>query len=132
MKSERLGQNISGLRHGPFGGVDEQQDAVDEGKRALDLPSEVGVAGSVDEVDLGALPLDRCGLGENRDASLALLVTGVHDAVDSGLMRGEDTGRGEHCVHQRRLAVVDVRDQRDVAKRSSRHGAGMVAVARFH
>jgi hypothetical protein len=36
--------------------VDQEERAVGHEKSALDLPPEVGVAGGVDDVDLGALP----------------------------------------------------------------------------
>ena len=45
-----------GLRHGAFGGVDEEEDAVDHPEDAFDLAAEVGVARRVDDVDLDALP----------------------------------------------------------------------------
>ena len=51
---ERLAQHEARLRHRPFGGVDQQQAAVGHLQHALDLAAEVGVAGRVDEVDLGA------------------------------------------------------------------------------
>ena len=47
---ERLAEHETGLRQRPFGGVDEQHDAVDHRERPLDLATEVGVAGRVDDV----------------------------------------------------------------------------------
>ena len=119
---QRLGQHVAGLRHRAFGGVDQQQHTVDHGERPLDLAAEVGVTGGVDEVDPGALPLDGGGLGEDRDAPLALLVVGVHDAVDPRLVGGEDAGGAQHGIDEGGLAVVDVRDERDVAKGGGSHG----------
>src|SRR6478735_4646640 len=100
-----------------------------------DLPTEVGVAGGVDDVDRHRLAVggragvvDRGVLREDRDALLALQVTGVHDALGDalGLVRGEGAGLAEHGVDQRGLAVVDVRDDGDVAQVvalcGSRHG----------
>ena len=55
---ERLAGDELGLRHRPFGGVDEQDDAVDHRQDALDLGAEIGVAGRVDDVDVGAVPFD--------------------------------------------------------------------------
>ncbi len=49
---ERLAGDELGLRHRPFGGVDEQDHAVDHGEDALDLGAEIGVAGRVDDVDV--------------------------------------------------------------------------------
>ena len=80
---EGLREDVAGLRLGAFGGVHEQEDAVDECQGPFDLAAEVGVAGSVDEVDAGPAPLDRRGLGEDGDPAFALLVVGVEDALDT-------------------------------------------------
>ena len=112
---ERLGQHVPGLRHRTFGGVHQQEHAVDHGERPLDLSCEVGVARRVDQVDRDTLPLDRGGLGEDGDAALALLVVRIHHSVDRCLVRGEDTGCGEQAIHEGGLAVIYVRDQRNVA-----------------
>ena len=122
---ERLAEHEAGLGERALGGVDEQHDAVDHRQAALDLATEVGVAGGVDDVDDhrlaaagGTRVVDRGVLREDRDALLALEVAGVHDTVGDalGLVRGEGAGLAEHRVDQRGLAVVDVRDDRDVAQ----------------
>ena len=111
-----LRQHVAGLGQRPLGRIDEQHHAVDHGQRPLDLAAEVGVAGRVDQVDPGALPLHRGRLGQDRDAPLALLVVRVHDPVDQLLVGVEHPGRSEHGVDQRGLAVVDVGDERDGTK----------------
>ena len=122
---ERLAQHEPGLGERALGGVDQQHDAVDHGQAALDLAAEVGVARGVDDVDRHRLAVgrragvvDRGVLGEDRDALLALEVTGVHDPLGDalGLVLGERAGLAEHRVDQGGLAVVDVRDDRDVAE----------------
>ena len=122
---ERLAQHEPGLRQRSLGGVHQQQHAVDHGQAALDLAAEVGVAGRVDDVDrdpaaVGSDVIDRGVLGEDGDALLALEVVGVeHPLVDLtgvGLVLGERSGLPEHRVDESRLAVVDVGDDRDVAK----------------
>ena len=55
-------------------------------------------------------------LGEDRDPLLALEVARVHDPVDDGLVRAERAGLAEHRVDERRLAVVDVGDDGDIAQ----------------
>ena len=55
-QAKRLAGDELGLRHRPFGGVDQQDHAVDHGEDALDLGAEIGVAGRVDDVDVGGLP----------------------------------------------------------------------------
>ena len=54
-------------------------------------------------------------LGEDRDALLALEVAGVEHALGHVLVRAEGAGLPEQRVDERRLAVVDVRDDGDVA-----------------
>ena len=121
---QRLGEHVAGLGQRALGGVDEQHHAVDHRQRPLDLTTEVGVAGGVDEVDPDAVPLDRGGLGEDGDAPLALLVVGVHDPVDEGGVLAEGARRTQEGIDQGGLAVVDVGDERDVAQRGGSVFAG--------
>ena len=78
---EGLGQHVAGLGQRAFGCIDQEHDAIDHLESALDFAAEIGVARSVDDVDLAALEEDGGVLGENGDAALALEVVGVHDAV---------------------------------------------------
>ena len=99
-----------------LGGVDEQDDAVDHGERPLDLATEVGVAGRVDDVQRDSRPdCDRGVLGEDRDALLTLEVARVHDALVDGLVGAERARLVQHRVDERGLAVVDVGDDGQVA-----------------
>ena len=82
---------------------------------ALDLAAEIGVARRVDDVDARALPDDRGRLGEDGDAALALEVVRVHGALGDLLVVAEGAALLQQAVDQRGLAVVDVRDDRDVA-----------------
>ena len=59
--------------------------------------------------------MDRGVLGEDGDAALALEVVGVHDALGDLLVGAEHAALAEQRVDQRRLAVVDVGDDGDVA-----------------
>ncbi len=119
-----LAEHEASLGERPLAGVDQQHDAVDHRQAALDLATEVGVAGGVDDVDRHALGgrravvVDRGVLREDRDPLLALQVTGVHHAVGHhlGLVHGEGTRLAEHRIHEGGLAVVDVRDDGDVAQ----------------
>src|SRR6185369_17583781 len=79
------------------------------------------------DVDLRPAPLDGGVLGEDRDAALALLVVGVHQAFGRpALVDLERTGGLEQAVDQRRLAVVDVRDDGDVADAGVAHGGSTI------
>jgi hypothetical protein len=83
---------------------------------ALDLAAEIGVAGRVDDVDARVLPVDRGRLGEDGDAALLLEIVGIHRAFGHALVLAERAGLLEQFVDQRGLAMVDVRDDRDVAE----------------
>ena len=83
--------------------------------RALDLAAKVSVAWRIDNVDLGILVMNRRVLGQNRNAALFFKIVRVHDAIGNSLVRAEGAGLAEHGIDKRGLAVVDVRDDGDVA-----------------
>ena len=68
-RGTRLLEHETRLRLRALDRVDDEQDAVDHVEDALDLAAEVSVARRVDEVELGALVVDRRVLRENRDAT---------------------------------------------------------------
>ncbi len=122
---QRLAQHVARLRQRAFAGVHQQHHAVHHLERALDFAAEVAVAGRVDDVDLDFGSVARAWrrmvedggvLGQDGDAALALQLVGVHHALDVGLVGAEDAALVQHGVDQRGLAVVDVRDDGDVAK----------------
>ena len=121
----RLLQDVAGLGQRTLGRIDEQQDRIDHQQRPLDLAAEVGVAGRVDDVEADVGVVDRRLLGEDRDALLALEVARIHDPIDDGLVGAERAGLAEHRVHERGLAVVDVRDDRHVAEVLAGRGGGV-------
>ena len=69
--------------------------------------------------------LDRRVLGEDRDPLLALEVGRVHDPLGDVLVLAERAGLPEHRVDERRLAVVDVGDDRDVPEVVARDEVGL-------
>src|SRR5258708_1573901 len=73
------------------------------------------MAGRVDDIDVRAVPLDRGALGQDRDAALALQVVGVHGALFHVLVFAYRAGLLEELVHERRLAMVDMGDDRNIA-----------------
>ena len=107
-------EHEAGLRQRAFGGVDQEDGAVDHGEGPLDLAAEIGVARRVEDVDLDALPDDRAVLGGYGDAALALEVHAVHEAFLGLLALAEHAGLAEHGVDEGGLAVVDVGDDGDV------------------
>jgi hypothetical protein len=112
---ECLAQHEPRLRQRALRCVDEQQDAVDHRQPALDLAAEVGVARRVDDVQLHAAVVHRRVLGEDRDALLALEVVAVEHALVHVLVGAKRPALPEHGVDQRRLPMVDMGDDRDVA-----------------
>src|SRR5688572_30193173 len=94
--------------------VDQQQRAFAGGKRARHLIAEVDMTGSVDQVEDvlssvagGVIQPDRMGL--DGDATLALEVHRVED-LRLHLTRLQGTGKLQKAIGERRLAMVDVRD----------------------
>ena len=120
-KLQRLLKHEARLRHGAFGCVDQQQNAVDHLEDTLDLAGEVGVARRVDNVDLVALIVNGRVFCKDGDAALALEIAGVHDPVDNGLILAVNAALLQHLVDQRGLAVVDVRDDCNVPNFILRH-----------
>ena len=112
---QRLLQNKAGLRHGTFDGVHQKQHARNHLQNALHLAGKIGVARGVDDVDLDILVISGGVLGENGDATLTLEVAAVHNALIYVLVGTENTALLEHFVNEGGLAVIDVRDDRDVS-----------------
>jgi hypothetical protein len=73
------------------------------------------VARGIDDVDEGVAIVDGGVLGEDRDAALAFEVGIVHRPLGDPLVGPENSALMEERVHERGLAVVDVRDDRHIA-----------------
>ena len=112
---ERFLHNEARLRHRAFRRVDEQKHAVHHFQNALHLAAEIGVPGGIDDVDLDAVVMHGCVFRQNGDAALALERVRVHDPLFDDLIFSESAALFEHLIHERRFAVVDVRDDRHVA-----------------
>lgn len=113
---ERLADDKFGLRHRAFGSVDENDRAVHHRENALDFTAKIGVAGSVDDVDARVLPDDRGRLGKNGNAALLFQIVRVHDAFGNALVLAERAGLLQELVDEGGFPMVNVRDDRDVAK----------------
>ena len=107
-------QHETGLRHAAFESIDQQQDTVRHVQHALDFSAEIAVPGRVDDVDLDILVHDRHVLGQDGDTSLAFEIVVVEDEFAQVLGAADQVGLVDHPVHERRLAVVDMCDNRDV------------------
>ena len=104
---ERLG--LDALR-----GVDEQHHPLAGGEAPRDLVAEVDVARGVDQVEDVVAPVHPHVLGLDRDAALALDVHRV-EVLGPHVAWVDRPGQLEDAIRQRRLAVVDVADDREVA-----------------
>src|SRR5213080_4799768 len=105
--------------------IDEQQRAFARGERARHLVREVDVAGRVDEVQdvlLAVVPRvvqpDRMRL--DGDAALALEIHGI-EHLRFHLARLQRACRLQEAIGKRRLAVIDVRDDREITDVSGIH-----------
>ena len=112
----RLGEDVAGLWQRALGRVHEQEDGVHHQQAALHLAPEVRVPGGVDDVEVDPAMLDRRLLGEDGDPLFTLKIPGVKDPIHHGLVGPEGTGLAQQGVDQRRLAVVDMRHDRQVAQ----------------
>ncbi len=101
--------------------IDDEEHAIDHLHDALDLAAEIGVAGRVDDVDVIVVPAKGRVLRPDGDALFALEIHRIHDALLHLLVGAKGAGLLEKLVHERGLAVVDVRDDGDVA--NVLHGA---------
>ena len=118
---ESLLQDELGLRHRALGGVHQQDGAIHHVEDALHLAAEIGVAGGVDDVDAGFLPVEGGHLGQNGDAALTLQVIRVHGALGDLLVLAERARLRQQPVDQGGLAVVDVGNDGDVAQIHGAH-----------
>ncbi len=106
----------TGLRLDTLDGRDNEYGAVEHGEGSLDLCDEVGVAGSVDQVDLDVPDRERDDGRTDRDAALAFEQVCVGDgvAVVDTADSGGDPGLEEEPFGQRGLTGVDVGDDPEV------------------
>jgi hypothetical protein len=64
-----------------LGGIDQKHHAVNHLQHALDLATEVRVAGCVDDVDLHVAVTHGCVLRHDGDPAFAFEIHRVHDAL---------------------------------------------------
>ena len=117
-----------GLRLHALRGIDDEDGALASLKRARHLVGEVDVARRVDQVQLVPLPGDADRLGLDRDSALALELHRV-EHLGTHLAARHRVRELEDAIGQRRLAVVDVRDDREVADSFQVHGRSAAAEA---
>ena len=107
------------LRFDALRGIDHEQRAFTRLQAARNLVGEVDVARRVDQVELILLAVLRLviqpnSMGLDRDAALALQVHRVENLLHHFALR-QGPGVLEQAVGKRRLAVVDMRDDREIS-----------------
>ncbi len=114
-----------GLRFDALAGVHDEQRAFAGRKRARDFVGKIDVTGSIDQVELvflavvGAV-MQADALGLDGDAALLFQIHGIED-LRGHFALGERAGKFEQAVGQRGLAVVDMRDDAEVADETGIH-----------
>ncbi len=116
---ERLIDVGERLRLDALAGVDHEQRALAGGERTVDLIGEVDMAGRVDEIEdvilavVGAV-IEPHRLRLDGDAALALDIHGIEHLLDHFALL-EPAGRLNQPVGQRRFAMIDMGDNREIA-----------------
>ena len=119
------------LRLDPLRRVDDEHGPLAGLERARDLVGEVDMPRRIDQVQLMTLPRNPHRLRLDRDAALALEVHRV-EQLRAHVTVGDRIRELQDAVGQRRLPMVDVGDDREVADPALVHGnqARMLAVMR--
>ncbi len=112
---ERLAEHEPRLWQRALRRVHQEDHPVDHGERPLHLTAEIRVARGVDDVDQQVLVVNRRVLRQDGDTALALEIGVVHHALDQALVDAENPALPEQGVDERGLAMVDVRDDGNVA-----------------
>ena len=108
-------QNVSGLGHRSLVCVDKKQHRIHRRENALDFSGEVCMSGRIDNVDMVVAPRNGAVFGANGDAALPFDLVVIHDPLFDACVRSENLSRPEDRIDERRLAVIDVRDNGDIA-----------------
>ena len=115
-------EHETGLRHGTFGSIHQQQHTVHHIHDAFHFAAEIGVTGCIHDVDLDRFASDRIRdgdgrvLGQDGDATLALEVVRVHHALGYLLVVTEGVRLAQETIHQGGFAMVDVGNDGNVTE----------------
>ena len=114
-----------GLCFHSLAGIHDEQRAFAGGKRARDFVGKIDVTGSIDEVELiflavGGAVMQANTLGFDGDAALFFQIHGI-EHLRGHFALGERAGKFEQAIGKGRLAVVDVRDDAEVADETGIH-----------
>jgi hypothetical protein len=114
---EGFAEDETGLSLGTIRGINDKQHAVDHVHDTLDFAAEIGVAGSIDDIDVVILIFEGGVFGADGNALFALKIHGIHDALfgGDGLVGAERAGLLEEAIDERGFPVVDVGDNGDIS-----------------
>ena len=129
---QRLAQHKFGLRHSALKCVDHKDYAIYHFQDTFYLAAEICVARCVDDVDFCILIKYCCIFGKNRDTSFALQIIRIHDALRDLLIGTENAALLQQLIDQRRLAVVDMRDNCYVSYIFSLHIACTLSFSSYY
>ena len=104
--------------------INEQDNPVHHGQGPLNFAPKVGMAGSVEHVYFDTFPYYGAILCGDGDSAVLFKIHVVHHAFRHFFAFTECARLPEHCVYQCGLAMVNMRDYRDV----SYHGVHYVCV----
>ena len=104
------------MRQGPLGRVHQQNGTVSHGKGALNLTTEIGMAGCVDDVDSHTFPYGRTVFGRDGDAAFALEIHGVHEPVVHNLAVPEEAALTKHGIHECCFAMIDMGNNGNISQ----------------
>ena len=109
-------RNESSLWHGAIHCVNQKEHRVNHRQNALYLTPEISVPGRVDDIDSVVAPADSGVFGQNRNATLTLLIVRVHDTLGTRHLPIQRTGLLQKAIHQRRFAMVYVSNNGNITK----------------
>ena len=106
----------TGLGHGAFGGVHQQNDSIDHLEDTLYLAAEISMSRGIDDIDFYALIMGGGVFCKDGNAPFPFQVAGVHHSFGYHLVFPEGAALLKHFVHQGGLSMVDVGDNGNIAK----------------
>ena len=108
LQSHSLHQNELGLGHNTFESINYKNRTINHLQDTLNFATEVSMARSIDDVDLG-VAIGYCGiLGQDGDSTFTLDVVGIHDTVLDVLVLTEYTALFKEFIYESCLTVIDV------------------------
>ena len=69
----------------------------------------------IDDIDMRTLIFHGTVLGENGNPAFLFQIVGIHHPFTDGLVFAERSGLPQQLIDQRGFAMIDMRDNRDVA-----------------